>query len=184
MIKNIILIGFGLFGLTQSGLVLSDAAATTTDSQTQHLDMAVSSMWRAMSHAPGVAADVAALKPLFHPDAVVAGARPGGALSQQSGSAFLQSLQQSRPKGFYECEIGREVRRYGQFATVLSLVESRPDPAQKQADFTGINSLQWYFDGDKWQLIALYYYLEQKPGELQRWPLAADARRAPVGACL
>ncbi len=184
MIKNMILVGLALSGLGLSGLVLSGAAAATTDSQTQQLDIAVSSMWQAMSHAPGVAADVAALKPLFHPDAVVAGARPGGTLSQHSGSAFLQSLSQVRPKGFYECEIGRELRLYGQFATVLSLVESRPDPTQKQADFTGINSLQWYFDGDKWQLIALYYYLEQKPGELQRWPLAADARRAPVGACL
>lgn len=179
MIKNIILMGFGL-----AGVALPDAAATPTDSQTQQLETVVSTMWQAMSHAPGVAADVAALKPLFHPDAVVAGARPGGVLSQQSGSAFLQSLQQSRPKGFYECEIGREVRLYGQFATVLSLVESRPDPAQKQADFTGINSLQWYFDGKQWQLIALYYYLEQKPGELKQWPLAADARRAPAGACL
>lgn len=179
MIKNMILVG-----LVLSGLGLSGAAVATTDSQTQQLDMAVSRIWQAMSHAPGVAADVAALKPLFHPDAVVAGARPGGTLRQQSGGAFLQSLQQSRPKGFYECEIGREVRWYGQFATVLSLVESRPDPTQKQADFTGINSLQWYFDGDKWQLIALYYYLEQKPGELQQWPLAADALRAPAGACL
>ncbi len=179
MIKNMILVGFAL-----SGLVLSGAAAATTDSQTQQLETAVSRMWRAMSHAPGVAADIAALQPLFHPDAVVAGARPGGALSQQSGAAFLQSLSQVRPKGFYECEIGREVRIYGQFATVLSLVESRPDPAQQQADFTGINSLQWYFDGKQWQLIALYYYLEQKPGDLQHWPLAADARRAPAGTCL
>lgn len=179
MIKNMILVGFAL-----SGLVLSGAAAATTDSQTQQLETAVSTMWQAMSHAPGVAADVAALKPLFHPDALVAGARPGGALSQQSGAAFLQSLSQVRPKGFYECEIGRELRLYGQFATVLSLVESRPDPAQQQADFTGINSLQWYFDGKQWQLIALYYYLEQKPGDLQHWPLAAEARRAPAGACL
>jgi hypothetical protein len=159
-------------------------AAHAAEPQTQQLETAVSRMWQAMSHAPGVAADVATLQQLLHPNAVVAGARPGKPLSQQSGSAFLQSLQQVRPKGFYECEIGREVRVYGDFATVLSLVESRPDPAQQQADFTGINSLQWYFDGKQWQLIALYYYLEQKPGDLQHWPLAADARRAPAGTCL
>ncbi|MFC0046733.1 nuclear transport factor 2 family protein [Rheinheimera tilapiae] len=158
--------------------------AHAAESQTQQLETAVSGLWQAMSHAPGVAADIAALQPLFHPDAVVAGARPGGALSQQSGAAFLQSLSQVSAKGFYECEIGREVRLYGQFATVLSLVESRGAPTQKDADFTGINSLQWYHNGEKWQLLSLYYYLEQKPGELKLWPLAAGARRASAGACL
>ncbi|WP_430457637.1 nuclear transport factor 2 family protein [Rheinheimera sp.] len=158
--------------------------AHAAESQTQQLETAVSGLWQAMSHAPGVAADIAALQPLFHPDAVVAGARPGGALNQQSGRAFLQSLQQVSAKGFYECEIGREVRLYGQFATVLSLVESRPDPTQKQADVTGINSLQWYHNGEKWQLLSLYYYLEQKPGELKQWPLAPGARRASAGTCL
>lgn len=177
MIKNMILFGVVLCDMSQT-------VAANTTTHTQQLESAVSRMWQAMSHAPGVAADITALQPLLHPDAVVAGARPGRALSQQSGSAFLQSLQQVRPKGFYECEIGREVRIYGAFATVLSLVESRPDPAQKQADFTGINSLQWYYNGEKWQLISLYYYLEHKPGELKQWPLAADARRAPDGACL
>ena len=161
------------------------AEAKAAEPQAQLLETAVSSLWHAMSHAPDVAADVAVLQPLFHPDAIVAGARPGaGQLRQQSGSAFLQALQKVSAKGFYECEIGREVRLYGQFATVLSLVESRGAPTQKDADFTGINSLQWYFDGKRWQLLSLYYYLEQKPGELKQWPLAAGARRASAGACL
>lgn len=179
MIKNIILLI-----VSWCGWYLPVAVAANTAAQTQQLEAAVSRMWQAMSHAPGVAADVATLRQLMHPDAVVAGARPGKTLSQQGAGAFLQALHKVSPKGFYECEIGREVRIYGQFATVLSLVESRPDPAQQQADFTGINSLQWYFDGKQWQLIALYYYLEQKPGDLQHWPLAADARRAPSGTCL
>ncbi len=179
MIKNII-----LFSVALSAVYLSGTAAATTAAQAQQLETAVNSLWLAMSHAPGQASDVVVLQQLLHPDAVVAGAKPGGALSQQSGRAFLQSLQQIRPTGFYECEIGREVRRYGQFATVLSLVESRPAPSQKDADFTGINSLQWFFDGKRWQLISLYYYLEQKPGELKQWPLAAGARRASAGTCL
>ena len=143
-------------------------------------------LWRAMSHAPGVAAaDVAALKPLFHPEAMVAGARPGKTLNQQSGRAFLQSLQQVSAKGFYECEIGREVRLYGQFATVLSLVESRGAPSSKRCGFHryqqfAVVSLM----AKRWQLLSLYYYLEQKPGELKQWPLAAGARRASAGACL
>ena len=161
------------------------AEGKAAEPQTQQLETAVSQMWQAMSHAPDVAADVAVLQPLFHPDAMVAGARPGaGKLRQQSGSAFLQTLQQVSPKGFYECEIGREVRIYGAFATVLSLVESRSDPSQKQADVTGINSLHWYHNGDKWQLISLYYYLEHQPGELKQWPLAPDAVRAAAGSCL
>ena len=179
MIKNII-----LFSVALSAVYLPGTAAAITAAQDQQLETAVSSLWQAMSHAPDAAADVAALKPLFHPEAMVAGARPGKTLNQQSGTAFLQSLQQVSAKGFYECEIGREVRLYGQFATVLSLVESRGAPSQKDADFTGINSLQWYHNGEKWQLLSLYYYLEQKPGELKQWPLAAGARRASAGACL
>ena len=175
MIKNII-----LFSVALSAVYLPGTAAA----QDQQLETAVSKMWSAMSHAPAMPADTASLQALFHPEAMVAGARPGKTLNQQSGTAFLQSLQQVSAKGFYECEIGREVRLYGQFATVLSLVESRGAPSQKDADFTGINSLQWYFDGKRWQLLSLYYYLEQKPGELKQWPLAAGARRASAGACL
>lgn len=170
------------------GSVLAAQAITPDQSaerQTQQLETAVSKLWSAMSHAPVMPADTASLQALFHPDAIVTGARPGtGKLHQQSGSAVLQALQQVSTKGFYECEIGREVRIYGAFATVLSLVESRTDPTQKHADVTGINSLQWYHNGDKWQLISLYYYLEHQPGELKQWPLVPDAVRAAAGSCL
>jgi hypothetical protein len=175
----------GMTGAVRAAQSVTPDQSATTKMQQQALAQAVSRLWSAMSHPAAKPADTASLQVLFHPDAMVAGARPGASqLRQQSGSAFLQSLQQVSPKGFYECEIGREVRIYGAFATVLSLVESRPDPSQKQADVTGINSLQWYHNGDKWQLLSLYYYLEHQPGELKQWPLAPAAVRAAAGSCL
>jgi hypothetical protein len=135
-------------------------AATSTPGQTTSL------LWRSLSHAPGVPADTVALDNLFHPDAVVFGARYQDGqprLSALRAKDFVVGLERIRPTGFYECEVAREVKTYDRFATVYSIVESRTDKAAEKADFVGVNSIQLYKTGDEWKIVSLYYHVE-KPG--------------------
>jgi hypothetical protein len=60
---------------------------------------------------------------------------------------------------------------------VYSVVESRTDPSAGEPDFTGVNSLQLYRDGDGWKILSLYYHVET-PGQ----PIPGAAER--TGRCM
>lgn len=139
----------------------------------------VSTLWNAMSGPAGAKADQAALAAIFHPSAMVYGsnAAKGAQLRAQSKTAFLQQLDKVRSRGFYECEISREVRQAGAFAQVLSLVESRQQPGQQSpVSVIGLNSIQLHRGEQGWQILSLQYYLDQ-PATLQQALAAGPAPR-------
>ena len=143
-------------------------------------EQAVATLWRSLSHAAGQAGDEAALRAILHPDAMVYGARYRdgvAALSVARGSDFAAGIGRAAEKGFYECEVAREVRQYDRFATVYSVVESRNERNAHQASFTGVNSIQLYRADDGWRIIGLYYQVE-RPGQ----PVSLQGGKS--GACL
>ena len=143
-------------------------------------EQAVATLWRALSHEAGQAGDEAALRAILHPDAMVYGARyRGGAatLSVARGADFAAAIGRADDKGFYECEVAREVRQYDRFATVYSVVESRSERSAAKAVFTGVNSIQLYRADDGWRIIGLYYQVE-RPGQ----PISLQGGKP--GACL
>ena len=143
-------------------------------------EAAVADLWRALSNEPGAAANMAALKRLFHRDAIVFGARLQSgkrALRVTSAVKFIEAQAIPGEKGFYECEIHRSVKRYGRLAAVYSVVESRSREDQGPPDFAGVNSLQLYLSDDGWKLVSLYYHLEEKDAPI---PLEGGAS----GRCL
>jgi hypothetical protein len=143
-------------------------------------EQAVATLWRALSHDAGKAGDEAALRAILHPDAMVYGARyreGSPALSATRGGDFAASIGRAGDKGFYECEVAREVRQYDRFATVYSVVESRSERSAPKADFTGVNSIQLYRADDGWRIVSLYYQVE-RPG------LPISLQGGKPGACL
>jgi hypothetical protein len=124
-------------------------------------------LWRALSNEPGASADVATLKRLFHPDAVILGVHYKNSVAAMRRTMiddFLQSQEAVSGQGFYECEVSREVTVYDRFAVVRSVVESRKDKAAMQPTLVGINSIQLYKAGAEWKIMSLYYEVE-KQGE-------------------
>lgn len=123
----------------------------------------VAQLWRALTHGPDAAADVVALRQLFHPEARIIGSRydeAGAAVLRiRTLEEFLAVLAPSEPKGFHECEVEREVREHDRFAVVYSVVESRSDPQQPAPDVTGVNSLQLHRGPDGWRIVSLHYQL-------------------------
>jgi hypothetical protein len=127
------------------------------------LDRAVSALWRAIGHGAGQASDVQTLARLLHPEARVFGQRLRASSLQvgASGTAeFLADLAQPAARGLHECEVERQQRRFGGHAQVYSVVQTRHDPAQPQAAYTGVNSMQWQLGPQGWQLLSLHYALE------------------------
>jgi hypothetical protein len=141
-------------------LAAAPAFAAASDSPAS----VVAALWQGLSHAPGVAADVARLETLFRGDAIVAGGRYSQgqpSFSSMKAAEFIASQRAPRPAGFHECEVAREVRQYDRFASVYSVVESRRDPKAPRADFTGVNSIQLYRGEDGWKIVSLYYHVEK-----------------------
>lgn len=127
-------------------------------------EAAVSALWRALSHDAGASADLPALTRLFHADAVVFGGyyRQGEPqLRRTAGADFLQANARIGSKGFYECEVARQLHRYDRFAVAYSVVESRSDQAAPQPDFVGVNSIQLQQVGEQWQVLSLHYQVEK-----------------------
>lgn len=125
-------------------------------------EQAVDMLWHALSHEPGERPDLATLREIFHEDAVVFGSRTRDgkpSLTRRSAAEFLAALDSVDETGFYESEIHRDVQAADRFATVYSVVESRTERDAPTADFTGVNSLQLYFDGERWRVLSLYYHV-------------------------
>jgi len=131
----------------------------------QELEQANSALWRALSHGANEAADVATLRRLLHPQAQVWGAlvRERATVAVQlSGADFAQAMQRPDPRPMHECELARELRRYGATAQVYSRVRS--DREAGSAPYTGVNSLQWQLGPQGWQLLSLHFALDL-PGD-------------------
>lgn len=143
-------------------LLLCPLHVFAADDSAEHV---VATLWRAMSNEAGGQADAAALRRIFHPEAVVFGGRYRDgvpSLRRSSGDEFLKAFDGVQAKGFHECEVHRAMQAYDRFAVAYSVVESREDPSSAQADFVGVNSVQLYRDGTQWQVLSLYYHVEAK----------------------
>ncbi len=78
--------------------------------------------------------------------------------------------------GFYEMEVKRETRQFGQIAQVWSTYESRHDPADPEPFMRGINSIQLFHDGTRWWVLNIYWQQEAEkyPIPPQYLPGSAD----------
>jgi hypothetical protein len=63
---------------------------------------------------------------------------------------------------FFEIEVGRTIKVFGNIAHVWSIYEARPSP-DGPLDRRGINSIQLFFDGDEWRIVSMIWDNE-RPG--------------------
>ncbi|MBQ4810010.1 hypothetical protein J8M20_01630 [Pseudoalteromonas luteoviolacea] len=126
-------------------------------------EQVVSQLWKALSHDENDTADVTRLQQLFHSNATVFGVHLKEGkhnLMVNSGSDFIKLLNKPSKRGFYECEVVRKVERYDHFSQVYSVVETRFSQDQKAPEFTGVNSIQLVKTKGQWQIISLFYQVE------------------------
>jgi len=77
-------------------------------------------------------------------------------------------------QGFYESEIKRSVREFGNVAQVFSSYEIRHNPGEEPL-VRGVNALQLYFDGQRWWIASIIWDTD-RPGN----PLPKELTGAAV----
>jgi len=68
--------------------------------------------------------------------------------------------------GFFEKEIGRTVDQFGNIAQVFSSYESFKSAKDTEPFARGINSIQLYYDGERWWILNVFWQ-----GETQEHPI-------------
>lgn len=135
------------------------------------LDGIIGAYYDVVSGAAGEVADRERDAWLHHPDALVA--ISGVSLE---GEAFVRTMSLdeyhdafggAREAPFYEWEIHREVRRFGNIAHVWSTYASSAEPGGEPFA-RGINSIQLYHDGSRWWIMGWIFDSERAGNEIPR----------------
>lgn len=135
------------------------------------LDGIIGAYYDVISGAAGEAADRERDAWLHHPDALVAisGVNPEGEafVRTMSLDEYHDAFGGTREAPFYEWEIHREVRRFGNIAhvwsTYASSAESGGEPFAR-----GINSIQLYHDGSRWWIMGWIFDSERAGNDIPR----------------
>lgn len=93
---------------------------------------------------------------------------------------FPEYVERAKPivakQGFYESEIKRNARKFGNVAQVFSSYEIRHNPGE-EAVVRGVNALQVYFDGQRWWIASIIWDTD-RPGNPLPKDLAPEAAAA------
>jgi hypothetical protein len=65
-----------------------------------------------------------------------------------------------KENGFYEKEIARRTEQFGHIAHVWSTYESRHNADDPEPFMRGINSIQLFYDGNRWWIVNIYWQQE------------------------
>jgi len=64
---------------------------------------------------------------------------------------------------FHEIEVARRVDRFGNWAHVRSVYEAQRSPGDPELLKRGVNSIQLFHDGERWQVVSVLWDNE-RPG--------------------
>lgn len=88
--------------------------------------------------------------------------------AERAGKYFLDH-------GFFEHELSRKTDSYGAMTHVYSTYESRETKDGKPID-RGINSMEFFFDGQRWWCVGIYWDSERPGNPIPEKYLSAGAK--------
>ncbi len=146
--------------------VVGAAINAANPKDVQSLDAIVAAIYDVISGPPG-ARDWSRFNSLFAPDARLIAVRapkdgkpslvvmtPAG-YAERGGKYFLDH-------GFFEHELSRKTDSYGAMTHIYTTYESRETKDGKSID-RGINSMEFFYDGERWWCVEIYWDSE-RPG--------------------
>ena len=172
--------------LSTSALAQTPSAVRSDDVTT--LDGIMKAYYDVVSGPAGSLPDMARDQKLHHPSAQVtlldrkADGSATVAVTTLAGY-YERGGTGPRTRGFFEREISRETRRIGALVHVWSTYEASELP--EGAPFTrGINSIQLYWDGQRWWILGWVFDDERNGGRVPLEYLPGRAALAPVPSAL
>lgn len=129
------------------------------------LDATLGSLYDVISGEAGVVRDEARFRNLFWPGAQLMAIRPDSnghkAVRVMSVGEFYAGMSEFvKEHSFFEREISRKLERWDQIAHVWSTYEIRYHQADAQPFARGINSIQLFWDGNRWWVTTIYWQPE------------------------
>jgi hypothetical protein len=130
------------------------------------IDAIITAAYDGISGPPGERRDWDRERSLFYPGArLIPTAKPGTnddlAPQMLDVDGFIARVEPYLAEdGFYEKEIARRIDQFGHIAHVWSVFESRHDADDPEPFIRGINSIQLFFDGDRWWIVNIYWQQE------------------------
>jgi hypothetical protein len=187
-----LLVGVAFDGFARRGVAQekkdAPAAGTQTAAATpvanpkdvQGLDAMVAAIYDVISGPPG-ARDWNRFNSLFAKDARLIAVRvpkeggnpdlavmtPAG-YAARGGKYFLEH-------GFFEHELSRKTDSYGAMTHIYSTYESRETKDGKPID-RGINSMEFFFDGERWWCVEIYWDAERPGNPIPEKYLGSDKK--------
>lgn len=152
--------------LSQSKSAVEAPAPAANPKDVQSLDAIVAAVYDVISGPPG-ARDWNRFNSLFAKDARLIAVRvpkegksslmvmTPADYAEHAGKYFLEH-------GFFEHELSRKTDSFGAMTHIYTTYESRETKGGKPID-RGINSMEFFFDGERWWCVEIYWDAE-RPG--------------------
>lgn len=144
------------------GISVSNGEDRATDDPA--IVRALSKLYEVISFEEGAEPNWNGLQAVFHERARITRITPEGSdyLEPKSFLAMTRSMVElGAYTSFYEFEVEREVRRFGNMAQVWSLYETRRNRSAAKPLGRGINSIQLICEGDVWRVLGLLWDEQQ-----------------------
>jgi len=129
---------------------------------TRSIDAIVDAIYECVSGPAGAQRDWQRFRLLFFPGARLVRTLLAPDGTPQALAMDVQAYEKDvteyfRHEAFYEVEIAKRVERFGNIAHVMSVYEARHAPADAKAFKRGINSVQLYWNGERWWVVSVLW---------------------------
>lgn len=134
-------------------------------SHVQSLDTTLETLYAVISGEKGEKRDWELFKYLFAEDArlIPSGKNQEGVygFSTMTPAGYVERAgAYLEENGFFEKEISRKVDRYGNIVQAFSTYESYHSESDAEPFARGINSIQLWYDGNRWWIMTVYWEAE------------------------
>jgi hypothetical protein len=138
----------------------------TNPSDVVSIDAIIGALYDSISGPAGQKRDWERERSLYYPGArLIPTAKPGTnsnlAPQMLDVDGFIARVEPYfAENGFFEKEIARRTERFGHIAHVWSTYESRHNAHDPEPIARGINSIQLFYDGNRWWIVNIYWQQE------------------------
>lgn len=140
--------------------------SNTNPADVASIDAIVTAAYDGISGPAGMKRDWDRERSLYYPGArLISTAKPGAndGLAPQilDVDGFIARVEQYvTENGFFEKEIARRTEHFGHIAQVWSTYESRHNADDPEPFMRGINSIQLFYDDNRWWILNIYWQQE------------------------
>ena len=130
--------------------------SNTNPADVASIDGIIAAAYDAISGPAGKKRDWDRERSLYYPGArLIPTAKPG------ANDGFIARVEPYfAEQGFFEKEIARHTEQFGHIAHVWSTYESRHSEDDPEPFMRGINSIQLFYDGNRWWIVNIYWQQE------------------------